>query len=639
MLELAVGENKEVVLMGDLNVNLLSKGHLVSAWSLITEEFCLSQLISEPTRVCATTESLLDVIYSTNSNLFTTTGTLSLSNSDHLMVYGERTEVVKVFHKYSQVRCFKNSDVESFCADLSRVPWDTMDVFTSVDDKWDCWRSLFLSVVNDHFPIRSVRLRRTSLKWITPRITQLMRARNYFHTKFRRTGLLCDWNKYKSLKKMVVKELRRAKMEYFADIGRLSSGNSGKGWSSLSKAVKPKCRGHIGCIRTDAGDFNSADDIVALLNDHFSALFRSLPLPSINQPEFTSACTFHFAPVSADIVFEALNSLVISKATGPDGLSARILKMAAAAIAGSLTRLFNVSLTTGDFPMDWKKANVYPVFKSGDPCLRTNYRPISVLSIIAKVFETVVHQQVTSYFISNNLFAKAQSGFRSGHSTQDVLLRVTEDWKLALDDDNLVGIMFIDLSKAFDSIDHSLLIAKLSAYGFDKISLQWFSAYLSNRQQRVVLDHVYSDWATVMRGVPQGSVLGPLLFIIYMNDLPAVLQHSHMNLFADDIALYVMHSDPDILQTYLNHDLRLVFQWVASNGFKVNVSKSQSLLLASRHRRDELSSLQIFLDGNLIRPNSCVKYLGVLVDSDLAWTNHIQSVRKVFSCFISDSQD
>ena len=127
-----------------------------------------------------------------------------------------------------------------------------------------------------------------------------------------------------------------------------------------------------------------------------------------------------------------------------------------------------------------RNSSLYPVFKSGDPCLRTNYRPISVLSIIAKVFETVVHQQVTSYFISNNLFAKAQSGFRSGHSTQDVLLRVTEDWKLALDDENLVGIMFIDLSKAFDSIDHSLLIAKLSAYGFDKISLQWFSAYLSN---------------------------------------------------------------------------------------------------------------------------------------------------------------
>ena len=150
---------------------------------------------------------------------------------------------------------------------------------------------------------------------------------------------------------------------------------------------------------------------------------------------------------------------------------------------------------------------------------------------------------------------------------------------------------------------------KLSAYGFDEISLQWFSAYLSNQQQCVVLDHIYSDWATVMHGVPQGSVLGPLLFIIYMNDLPAVLQHSHMNLFADDIVLYVMHSDPGILQTYLNHDLSFIFQWVTSNGFKVNVSKSQSLLLARRQRWVELSSIQIFLDGNLIQPNNCVKYL------------------------------
>ena len=227
-----------------------------------------------------------------------------------------------------------------------------------------------------------------------------------------------------------------------------------------------------------------------------------------------------------------------------------------------------------------------------------------------------------------NLFTMAQSGFCSGHSTQDVLLWVTEDWKLALDADDLVGIMFIDLSKAFDSIDHSLLIAKLFAYGFDRISLQWFTNYSSNRQQRVILDHVYSDWSIVMRAVPQGSVLGPLLFIIYMNDLPTVLQHSHINLFADDIALYVIHSDPCTVQTYLNHDLSLIFQWVTSNGFKVNVSKSQLLLLARRHRRNELSSIQIFLAGNLIQPKSCVKYLGVLVDSDLAWTEHIQSIRK-----------
>ena len=148
-------------------------------------------------------------------------------------------------------------------------------------------------------------------------------------------------------------------------------------------------------------------------------------------------------------------------------------------IARSLSTLFNVCLTEGVFPDDWKLADVYPVFKSGDSRLLTNYRPISVLSILAKVFESLVHQQIYSYFSINNLLSPAQSGFRSGHSTQDLLITVTEDWKFALDSDEIVGITFIDLHKAFDSIDHSLLLIKLRAYGLDDVSLRWFSNYLS----------------------------------------------------------------------------------------------------------------------------------------------------------------
>ena len=210
---------------------------------------------------------------------------------------------------------------------------------------------------------------------------------------------------------------------------------------------------------------------------------------------------------------DSLNPLVVSKATGPDGLPARILKLA----APCPPCLVLVSLRV----FFWKLANVHPVFKSGDSRLLTNYRPISVLSILAKVFESLVHKQVYSYFSSNNLLSPAQSGFRPGHSTQDLLIKVTEDWKFALDSDEIVGITFIDLCKALDSIDHTLLLAKLRAYGFDDVSINWFTNYLSNRQQRVVLDNVYSDWAAVHRGVPQGSVLGP-------NNLPNVICHSHL---------------------------------------------------------------------------------------------------------------
>ena len=266
-----------------------------------------------------------------------------------------------------------------------------------------------------------------------------------------------------------------------------------------------------------------------------------------------------------------------------DGLSAHILKLAAPMIAGSLSTLFNACLNAGVFPDDWKLANVHSVFKSGDSRLLTNYRPISVLLILAKVFESLVHQQVYSYFSSNNLLSPAQSGFHPGHSTQDLPIKVTEDWKLALDKDEIVGITFIDLRKAFDSIDHVLLLAKLRTYGFDDVSISWFTNYLSNRQQRVVLDDVYSDWAAVHRGVPQGSVLGPLLFIIYMNDLPSVICHSHLHQFADNIAMYTSSADPVLVQDHLNFDLASLSEWVTSNGFTVKVALNQLVEAVQLH--------------------------------------------------------
>ena len=215
-------------------------------------------------------------------------------------------------------------------------------------------------------------------------------------------------------------------------------------------------------------------------------------------------------PVTAQDVLDMLQSLNVNKATGPDGIPVHILRLSVSVVMDSLAALFNESLQSGIFPSDWKKANVYPVFKAGDSQLLTKYTPISVFSSIAKVFETIVHWQVFSYFSSNGLLTLVQSG--RSHSTQDLLLKVTEDCRCALDNDDLTGAVFIDLSKAFDSIDHAVVLAKLSAYGFDKTALHWFTNYLSSRQQRVVLDGSFSDWATVVRGMPQGSVLGPLLF-------------------------------------------------------------------------------------------------------------------------------
>ena len=197
-----------------------------------------------------------------------------------------------------------------------------------------------------------------------------------------------------------------------------------------------------------------------------------------------------------------------------------------------------------------------------------------------------------------------------------------------MDCDDLVVIVFIDLSKAFDFIDHGLLLAKLTGYGFDDISLQWFTDYLSCHQQCMVLDHTFSDWATVVRGVPQRSVLGPLLFSIYMNDLPGTMNFSQIALFADDIAMYFSNGDAVFVQTNINSDLALLSHWAADNGFRINVSKFQSMVLARRHRRSQVASIIFQLNDEPLPLQKCIKYLGVLVDQDLTWSQQVGHVRR-----------
>ena len=256
---------------------------------------------------------------------------------------------------------------------------------------------------------------------------------------------------------------------------------------------------------------------------------------SVEQATKLTCCqngtTLQLKETRPSIVFSLLSKLSVSKATGLDKISAKLLRVCPDLIADSLCSIFNRSINTGIFPEEWKCSKVVPLFKEGDRKDLNNYRPISIIPVVAKVFERIIYDQVNTFLVDNGLLSNSQSGFRHRHSTTTALLEATNEWAYNIERGNVNAVVFLDLKKAFDTVDHRILISKLHAYGIQGVASDWFKSYLSNCMQKCSVNGFLSHNQTLHCGVPQGTILGPLLFLIYINDLPNCLAHSKTRIY------------------------------------------------------------------------------------------------------------
>ena len=404
-------------------------------------------------------------------------------------------------------------------------------------------------------------------------------------------------------------------------------------WRVINDLTSRKTNGpSIKEIKQNGISICNSQELATAFNHHFATvgpkLANEIPLNNngrthlhyLNNP-LPDITNLELMPTSRSKVLSLLSKLSKSKATGLDKISAKLLRICADLIDDSLLLIFNTSIATGIYPEEWKCSKVVPVFKQGDGADLDNYRPISIIPVVAKVFERIIYDQLYAYLIANNLLSTHQSGFRSLHSTVTSLLEATDDWAFNIDQGNANAVVFLDLKEAFDTVDHNILISKLSAYGIRGTSIE--------RNQKCFLNGSLSSNRVLSCGIPQGTILGALLFLLYINDLPNCLMHSQPRMYADDTYLTLAGNSVDSIELNLNEDLASISEWLTANKLTLNKSKTEFMIIGSRQRLKTLPhSPSLKIDGAPISQVPSTKSLGVYIDENLTWNVHIENLSK-----------
>lgn len=630
---------KEVVILGDLNWNYLDTN---LGWKYINElelEFSIKQIITVPTRYCPNKASLIDVIL-TNMNNILVSGCLDTSFSDHypIFVVKKRKKILRKF-EYKTARSYKYYDSDLLKNRLTNLDWSVFDLLTDVDDMWNMIQEAIKFELDRMCPIKEIKVNTSKPEWFNNTLYEIARDRDRLFRKYRqgkRKNLILYQEAVKK-RKAFSKLFKTAREEYFQEQLLLNQNNALKYWSIISDIIGQSSVRKIDqvflygtkvlCDEPDAA--NIINEFFSTVGERVSKDLGHLPYVQLDDKPDLELANFPLMSV-ADFVSIA-SELKTNKPSGILDFSATSVIDSMFALPELYTKLCNYSLIEGKFPTSCKTARISIIPKKGDSHCLDNLRPISILSIIGKILEKFVKNIIVNYFEENDLFYHLQFGFRTGRSTIDAVYYLVDKILKNKNVGLYTSVAFLDLTKAFNCVHHGLLLEKLSHYGLKGTVLNWFKTYLSNRKQftRLDKDTNVSDTVEVASGVPQGSVLGPILYLIYINDIGNNNVYSDILMFADDSVLIKTSNHIQENCKKLECDLKMVSDYFKRLKLGLNVSKTKIMHFDKCFKRCSLSNVpNIMLNGVDVVTVTSFKYLGIWIDNKLKFSVHLDACVK-----------